>query len=44
VAALEDDRYLRDGLNVHAGQVTHPAVAEALGYDYVPAMQALAAA
>jgi alanine dehydrogenase len=42
--ALEDDRYLREGLNVHAGQVTHPAVAEALGYDFLPAAQALAAA
>ena len=39
--ALEDDRYLRDGLNVHAGKVTYAAVAEALGYDYVPAMQAI---
>jgi alanine dehydrogenase len=44
VRALEDDRYLREGLNVHAGQVTHPAVAEALGYDFLPAAQALAAA
>lgn len=33
--ALADDQYLMDGLNVHAGQVTHPAVAEDLGYDYV---------
>jgi alanine dehydrogenase len=41
--ALDDDRYLRDGLNVHAGQVTYAAVADALGYDHVPAMQALAA-
>jgi alanine dehydrogenase len=41
--ALEDDPYLREGLNVHAGKVTYQAVAEALGYDYVPAMQALAA-
>lgn len=41
-AALEEDRYLRDGLNVHAGQITHPAVANALGYEYLPAMQALA--
>jgi len=40
--ALDDDRYLRDGLNVHAGQVTCAAVAEALGYDYVPALEALA--
>lgn len=39
--ALEDDRYLRDGLNVHAGTVTYQAVADTLGYDYVPAMQAL---
>jgi alanine dehydrogenase len=39
--ALEDDPYLREGLNVHAGKVTYQAVAEALGYDYVPAMQAL---
>lgn len=40
-AALEDDRYLRDGLNIHAGQVTYQAVSEALGYDYLPPMQAL---
>ncbi len=40
--ALEDDRYLREGLNIHAGKITYPAVAEALGYDHVPAMQALA--
>ncbi len=40
--ALEDDRYLRDGLNVHAGQITHPAVATALDYSYAPPMQALA--
>jgi alanine dehydrogenase len=40
--ALEDDRYLRDGLNVHGGKVTYQAVAEALGYEYLPAMQALA--
>ncbi|WP_439105963.1 alanine dehydrogenase, partial [Congregibacter sp.] len=40
--ALEDDRYLRDGLNVHAGHVTYKAVSEALGYEYLPSMQALA--
>lgn len=40
--AMEDDRCLRDGLNVHNGKVTYQAVAEALGYDYVPPMQALA--
>jgi alanine dehydrogenase len=40
--AMEDDRYLRDGRNVHDGKVTYQAVAEALGYCYVPPMQALA--
>ncbi|EAQ99049.1 alanine dehydrogenase [Congregibacter litoralis] len=40
--ALEDDRYLRDGLNVHNGKVTYQAVSEALGYEYLPPMQALA--
>ncbi|MEQ9462632.1 MAG: alanine dehydrogenase [Haliea sp.] len=40
--ALERDEHLRNGLNVHAGLVTHPAVAEALGYEYVEAMAALA--
>ena len=40
--ALEEDRFLRDGLNVHDGKITYQAVAKALGYDYVPAMQALA--
>ncbi|QIB66628.1 alanine dehydrogenase [Kineobactrum salinum] len=40
-AALRDDVHLRNGLNVHAGMVTHPAVAEALGYDYVEPMAAL---
>ncbi|WOJ98391.1 alanine dehydrogenase [Congregibacter brevis] len=39
--ALEDDRYLRDGLNVHAGKITCKAVAEALSYEYLPPMQAL---
>ncbi|MAC34435.1 MAG: alanine dehydrogenase [Haliea sp.] len=39
--ALNDDEHLRNGLNVHAGQVTHRAVAEALGYEYVEAMRAL---
>jgi alanine dehydrogenase len=31
--ALKADPHLRAGLNVHAGRVTNPAVAEALGYD-----------
>ena len=43
VAALSDDPHLRAGLNVMAGKVTCPEVAEALNLDYVPAAQALAA-
>ncbi len=39
--AMAQDPHLRNGLNVHAGQVTHSAVAEALGYEYVAAMTAL---
>jgi alanine dehydrogenase len=30
-----------NGLNVHQGQVTYKAVAENLGYDFVPPQQAL---
>lgn len=33
--ALADDPHLRNGLNIHAGQVTHPAVAESLGHAFV---------
>ncbi|HEY7776018.1 MAG TPA: alanine dehydrogenase [Kineobactrum sp.] len=40
--ALQADVHLRNGLNVHAGMVTHAAVAEALGYDWVEPMAALA--
>jgi len=40
VQALKDDVHLRNGLNVHGGMITHQAVAEALGYDYVEAMDA----
>ena len=40
--ALRDDAHLRNGLNVHAGMVTHEAVASALGYEYVEALAALA--
>lgn len=40
-AAMRDDPHLRDGLNVCEGQVTHPAVAAALGYEYVPAEDVL---
>ncbi|MCD7098598.1 alanine dehydrogenase [Stenotrophomonas sp. MMGLT7] len=39
--ALLDDEHLRNGLNVHAGHVTYKAVADALGYEYVPAVRAL---
>ena len=39
--ALRDNVHLRNGLNVHAGVVTHEAVAQALGYDYVEALEAL---
>ena len=41
--ALADNVHLLQGLNVWDGKVTYAAVAEALGYDYVPAEQALAA-
>ena len=39
--AMQEDAHLRNGLNVHAGMVTHEAVAEALGYEYVEALTAL---
>ncbi len=39
--ALADNPALRHGLNTFRGQVTHPAVAEALGRDYVPVEKAL---
>lgn len=41
--ALLDDPHLRNGLNVHAGKVTHRKVAEDLGYDFVEAEAALSA-
>jgi alanine dehydrogenase len=40
--ALRDDPHLRAGLNVCAGRVTHPAVAQALGYEAVAAELVLA--
>ena len=39
--ALMSDSYLRAGLNIHNGYVTHKAVADALGMTYVPASEAL---
>jgi len=41
--ALEEDPHLRDGLNVHAGRVTHRAVASSLGLDFTEPGKALAA-
>jgi alanine dehydrogenase len=34
VQALKDDRWLRDGLNVHRGQITQREVAADLGYEF----------
>ena len=39
--ALQEDRHLADGLNIHDGMVTHKAVAEALKLPYVPVDEAL---
>jgi len=43
-AALEKNEHLRNGLNIAAGKVTHPKVAEALGRPYTPPLEAMAAA
>lgn len=42
-AAMQADVHLREGLNVHRGRVTYKAVADALGYDYLPANRAIEA-
>jgi len=39
--ALLEDKHLLNGLNVYKGQVTYQAVANDLGYKYVPAEEAL---
>ncbi len=39
--ALLSNGHLLSGLNVHQGKITHEAVADALGYDYVSAVDAL---
>jgi alanine dehydrogenase len=39
--AIRRDPGLRLGVNVAGGEVTHPAVAEAVGADYVPVEEAL---
>ena len=41
--ALQEDIDLANGLNVHTGKITCSAVAESLGYDYKPPVEALAA-
>jgi alanine dehydrogenase len=35
--ALEENAHLREGLNIHRGKVTHPAVARDLGYPFTAA-------
>ena len=40
--ALSDDPHLRNGLNVHCGDVTCRGVADGLGYDYVEPLTAIA--
>ncbi|MGB7407001.1 MAG: alanine dehydrogenase [Pontixanthobacter sp.] len=40
--ALARDPHLAEGLNVHAGHVTYKAVADELGYDYMPVAEAIA--
>ena len=39
--SLLRDPHLRNGLNVHNGLITHAAVAESLGLDFVPPEEAL---
>jgi alanine dehydrogenase len=41
--AMRTDPHLAQGLNVHAGRVTYPAVAEELGYELLPIEEALKA-
>jgi alanine dehydrogenase len=40
--AMRTDPHLAQGLNVYAGHVTYPAVAEELGYELLPLERALA--
>jgi alanine dehydrogenase len=39
--AMRSDPHLAEGLNVHGGRVTYPAVAKELGYELLPAAEAL---
>ncbi len=41
IKAMLDDEHLRNGLNVHKGEITYCAVAEALNHPYVEALEAL---
>ncbi len=41
--ALRDDPHLAEGLNVWNGHVTYKAVAEDLGYDYMPVSEIVGA-
>ena len=41
-AAMRANSHLAEGLNVWDGKVTYKAVAEDLGYEYVPVEKALA--
>ncbi|MDJ0653800.1 MAG: alanine dehydrogenase [Xanthomonadales bacterium] len=41
VAAMKEDGHLLNGLNVNKGKITCEEVAEALDYDYVPALETL---
>ena len=34
--AVQDDEHLKNGVNIHQGQLTHQAVAQSLGYQYQP--------
>lgn len=43
LAAMREDRHLRNGLNVHHGKITHPAVATALGLKVTDAAKAIKA-
>ena len=43
ISSLFRDKNLQNGLNVHKGKVTYKAVADALGYQYVAADEALKA-
>jgi alanine dehydrogenase len=40
--AMRQDPHLAEGLNVHVGRVTYPAVASELGYDVLPVEEVLA--